>query len=371
MPSPPAAEALPDSLLPEEKVKTLLRRVMRRRARGDQPPRVHLPENKNAFPKLLCLDLNQWIYLGHARYGYAKGERYREALDSVEAARKRRSIVVPVTDTNALETAQCGNPGRRQRTAELMVDISGNQSMTHGVLVRAVELQNAVLGCYLGLGERIAIRPNLVNWGMAAAHTGRAYPQLEGIEPKDLRVLMAEVSAEPEISVASLSRPIDAAKIQDLRAGDEGMARAMEASREGEGAPRSRRRVELWNALTGGTTAAILASILAKRGLESRTFFQWLGQGDNLDRFTSFVPGLDMSTTVMFARDANPQKRADRNDGKDLSFLELGIVYANVVVTERLWSHLAVDSGVAETYGTTVLPKLTNLPKALADAGCI
>jgi hypothetical protein len=36
-----------------------------------------------------------------------------------------------------------------------------------------------------------------------------------------------------------------------------------------------------------------------------------------------------------------------------------------------LWAHLAAASGVAGRYGTTVLGRLSELPKMLADAGCI
>jgi hypothetical protein len=68
--------------------------------------------------------MNQWIYLGRARYGLANGDRFREALESIETARKRASIVVPVADMNALETAQRTDPGSRRRTAELMVDLN-------------------------------------------------------------------------------------------------------------------------------------------------------------------------------------------------------------------------------------------------------
>src|SRR5438045_7333490 len=116
-PPPSSPTSTPDMVLPEETMEALLHRVAERRRSGGQAPRVELPPNKEAFHKLLSLDLNQWVYLGHARYGFPDGDRYRGALEAIDVARKRGSIVVPVADMNAFEAAQRVDPDSRRRTS--------------------------------------------------------------------------------------------------------------------------------------------------------------------------------------------------------------------------------------------------------------
>ena len=52
----------PAMLVSNETMEAVVRRVAERRRGGARPPGVMLPMGKDAFPKLVNLDLNQWIY---------------------------------------------------------------------------------------------------------------------------------------------------------------------------------------------------------------------------------------------------------------------------------------------------------------------
>jgi hypothetical protein len=52
--------------IPRDVMEPLIRRVAARIARGEQAVVRRLPADKASFPKLLCLDQNQWIYLSQA-----------------------------------------------------------------------------------------------------------------------------------------------------------------------------------------------------------------------------------------------------------------------------------------------------------------
>ncbi len=73
----------------------------------------------------------------------------------------------------------------------------------------------------------------------------------------------------------------------------------------------------------------------------------------------------------MLHRDRNQEHRTHRNDGKDFAFLKVAIPYANIVVTERSWAHVANSSGLAAKYGTVVTADASELPRLLREMGCI
>jgi hypothetical protein len=86
---------------------------------------------------------------------------------------------------------------------------------------------------------------------------------------------------------------------------------------------------------------------------------------------TNDTPGIDVEATLMLHRDRNQEHRTHRNDGKDFAFLKVAIPYANIVVTERSWAHVANSSGLAAKYGTVVTADASELPRLLREMGCI
>jgi hypothetical protein len=51
----------------------------------------------------------------------------------------------------------------------------------------------------------------------------------------------------------------------------------------------------------------------------------------------------------------NPQHGLDGNDFIDVNLLRSAISYADIVITEKRWTALARDTGLAERWGTTVI----------------
>jgi hypothetical protein len=110
---------------------------------------------------------------------------------------------------------------------------------------------------------------------------------------------------------------------------------------------------------------------LALCNVDADQFYKWLGEADHLDRFTDELHGLNVSTTLMLARDRNPDHEVHENDGRDYAFLGVAIPYGNIVVTENSWAHFANATGLADKYGTSVIARTSELPEVLAQQGCI
>ena len=88
-------------------------------------------------------------------------------------------------------------------------------------------------------------------------------------------------------------------------------------------------------------------------------------------RFAADIHQPHIWSTIMFERDRNPHDSTKIGDGRDGAFLALSIAYANIVVTENRWAHLANKTDIAKQYVTTVFASLGNLPDALAREGCL
>jgi hypothetical protein len=356
--------------LDEDTVAALLRRAQDRIDRGERPQHLALPEDKAGFPKLLCLDLNKWIDLARAHYGRPDGAPFRTALAAVRKAVDLGRLVVPVTGANALEVMQPGDVERRRRLAAFMVDLSRNHSLVNDTAVIIPEMRHAVLRRFAGKEPTSPIRSILVQRGMTAAIAGRKPLIHTGNEAMDL--LLTDAAHEPEVSVEALVHTATRAHIASFRRQDEdtneivAQVRQIDAHLKIE----ERRRLEFTNLLRDGALADLLRSLFTETRVDAAPFFNWLWTGENVVRFVQDVPGIDVMATLMLYRDRNREHATHRNDGRDFSFLKVAIPYGNVVVTENFWAHLALSTGFAAKYGTTVIAKTTMLPEVLATAGC-
>jgi hypothetical protein len=359
------------TLVTDETMKLVLQRVAQRSRRGEAVPSVILPSQKSEFPKVLCLDQNHWIYLAQAHFGKGGGQQHRSALDAIRAATERRRLVVPVLSSNAFEVTKPNNAGARLRLATFMVELSGNFSAVNGLPIKWVEMRNAVLSLFGGVGRPIPIREGLIQWGMTAAITGRN--ELASIPNAGVGELINQVTREPELSAPALAQYLDRETVANFRKSDVEVVGVLENARLAnlDKPPAARKHWEVHNFLSNARIQSILSSILTELRVDASRFGAWLSVPANLDLFAEHLPGIDVMASLMMLHDRNLQHRTDPNDTLDLQFLEVGIPYANIVVTEREWAAIANSGGVARKYGTVVLGALATLPEVLAEAGCL
>lgn len=81
-------------------------------------------------------------------------------------------------------------------------------------------------------------------------------------------------------------------------------------------------------------------------GIQHEEFSRWLD--GHVETFVADVPSVDVATRLFMARDRNRDARTDRNDMKDMFFLEQPIPYGNLVVTENRWAALAASERLDE-----------------------
>jgi hypothetical protein len=97
---------------------------------------------------------------------------------------------------------------------------------------------------------------------------------------------------------------------------------------------------------------------------------RWLADAANRDAFWAGVPSFEVRVALFIERDKNKDASTEQNDVADSALLEVGLPYANIVATERLWHNIATRTHLEERHGCRVIANLRNLPDELERLGC-
>jgi hypothetical protein len=363
-----------EHLLPPEEMKRLILEI----AALDVPPSsqaMRLTRSKADLPKLLALDMNAWIYLARAAYGQANHPDHVAALDAIRNATALGKLVAPVFPMNLTEVGDVSRDDRRARLAAFMVDLSRNHSIMYSAPLRERELYDAVQSVYLGNPIRNDARARMLCWGIGpAVGIGgvRLVPKSGGDAPVVAQLLLDEVLAHPRISTIALSSIFSKEGTAAARQLDERCAEVLAYAQSGCADLTSDERLaaETWNLAEQGTVRGEIDRVLGRSGVPAVPFFDWLKEDSNRIRFFNAVPILRVQSALMLARDRNLDNVPHRNDMKDLFFLGVALPYANFVITEKAWGHIAKSSKIAAHFGTHVV-SLSELPQRLAQEGCL
>lgn len=367
----PESQYAADFGLSEELVAKLLVRVAARTERGEARPEIRLPLSKSDFPKLLCLDFNKWIDLARAHHKLPLGESFVAALDAVRRGIASGRLVVGLTGANVDEVMKPDSLEQRRVMANFMVDLSANHSLVHHREVVLVELRRTVQQLYLARPVSVDVRSRILQRGVHAALVGHPPPTVRGL-PVAIAKLLADVGSEPEMSVSLLTAEGGHNIVREGRAENRAVAAALGAVRKND-AHRSldeRFQMEIPNLLEGALGEALVAEVLEPLNIDPPAFFGWLREPRNALAVRAAVPGLEVMGTLMFTRDRNADNPAHENDGDDFALLQVAIPYANIVVTENSWAHIARQARLDRRFGSVILARLHDLPLALAQAGC-
>jgi hypothetical protein len=132
-------------------------------------------------PKLVYLDLNDWIALAKALAGHRDGQTHKDTLSACTSAVDEGSAVFPISDTIYFEISKIGRYRQRRDLREVIEKVSRYMVVTSRSVISVHER---------GAAESLGWR----RWGSASLHPIR-------------RVHLAGVTANPD---ASLGHPAGA-----------------------------------------------------------------------------------------------------------------------------------------------------------------
>lgn len=327
----------------------------------------HLSPTKGDAPHLVCLDIRDWIGLAQAHYGRNPAQGYIEALGVLRQAIGAGHVVVPITSVNLIEVTETSAGPSRERLAAFMVETSGNHALIDHVAVRTWEIRNAIVSEYVGGEEVLPTRSEMLRWGAAQAAGVRPGALARGIA-ENTEVpdgFIAEVMTHPKASEQALASVFQGQGTAAGRQMDETWKQAAETVRATTAELSSSGRWQFEASHWARAPATVQAC--ADLGVEWGAFERWLEHHPNLKRFVAAVPSLDVELTLRLARDRNQQQPIHRNDMKDLLFLGSVIPYADIVVVERAWGHVATATHLDRQFATRICTTPGDLVAALGE----
>ena len=88
---------------------------------------------------------------------------------------------------------------------------------------------------------------------------------------------------------------------------------------------------------------------------------------DGLTELLLDLPSRAPGHHMMWWQHDNLQTKWEPNDMNDIAYLSVAVAYCDVVVTERRWTHILNQSGVADRFHTVVTSKLDDLTELLVN----
>jgi hypothetical protein len=316
------------------------------------------------------LDQNKWIDLARARLG--KNEAARDVLDVAKEAVRLGLASFPLSSTHYIETWNSRSARRRWNLASTMFNLArpggsiGPHTMAGPPEVVEMELDVAL--------RRRFGRPLDIRWqpvfGEGVGHAfGKPAVKYEApaelpLSPERRRDINYQASRLKEL--VSLAGPITDLPVVGIDT--ESYKRPSRTYMEGEAG-----RVELFKRLRlnrdkrakyVGVVSLLdifepLNEALSRAGIDNEEFLSL--SADEMMDFLSDLPSRHVDYELHRLRHEDPHLKRGLGDLEDLAALSVAIAYCDVVVTERLWAHLARRAGLEERYETRILSNVCDL----------
>jgi hypothetical protein len=316
------------------------------------------------------LDQNAWIALLQAKEGHPRGARYRDTLLLLKEAVRRGDVSLPLSYVHYVETSRRRPYAKRARLARLMAELSRYQTIApFQSLVRA-ELRVALASWFgsrivpdppapfgrgadhaFGIGfieaqvvsligrhgERARPARGVLEWGALAGH-----PDHDAANDPPGRQLQALLTKEAE----------RLEKLRSLRRPD-GWTRGDKSRR----AWSAQAYVEALDEVNDAFDEAdVPAGALLSCGREA------------MSAFLKDVPTLAARYELGRLKEQDSSATWTVNDLRDLEALSVAVVYADVVVTENMWTALAGRARLDAEHRTRLLNDVTLLPSLFLQA---
>ena len=317
------------------------------------------------------LDQAKWVDLGRAMHGRPGGERFREALDVAHHSVSMGLVQFPLSTGHYIETWRAGDPGRRERLAQTMIELSRART-----LARPPDLCDSELDAFIAeIAGTPLPRPAWppLGWGYAHASGAMADFPLSAI---DLNHELRHLANRPD---GFDDHGRGHREFGDLyRDGERGLARSrqeragpaelQEAIIAGSAVMEIHENIA-WALDRAGLPAEALGPIgLTRPDLQAEQIYEVLNELLPMARaFISKLPTRDAALRLRLSRHQDPSARWESNDMVDIAYLACATVHCDVVATEKQWVHELSRSGLLEMHGTRALHDVVELPQTLLD----
>ncbi len=339
-------------------------------------------------PKLVYLDLLHWISFSKANKGRRDGGPFRDALTACVAAVDAGAAVFPISASIYMEVTKIGQRRQRHDLRTVIERVSGYRVIAPRVVIGEHEVE-AMLDRLLGPSPDPIHAIDYLDWGFERAHgkvrgfkvkseaTGEnVTDEARSKYPDGPKTSVVKFSrAELELNRWVLDGPTAAEELTLPAFGYDRMAtfkvQTQRAAQEIElvewfNADPSRRGPRLRDVVVLSEIATEIKEVF-ERGVNARradldTVLAKFGPG--LDAYDS-MPSFDVAVSLRTAYHRNPEHPWKPNHIQDIDALAESVPYCDIVVTDKEEASHLMQTSVAERLQTTILSRVTKLPRYL------
>jgi hypothetical protein len=326
----------------------------------------------NAVVLRVYLDQAKWLDFSKCRLGRDDGAHFADAYTLANEAVSTELVSFPLSAAHYFETHHRGDWVSRLDLATTMAGLSKFHTIAPPHRIVPAEILAALGGPPMSQTVRL--------FGVGVSHAfGGDIPldlmQLpDDIEvPPGLRSQLATefvqmmefaILANPQFADGTKQLTLDAArKTIDI---DEKFAAGQ--AKLAEGLDEHKLRGRLGDAMTATELIDIMDPLIRACLALGVDLNALVGDRERMQTLLQNVPSRWVTREMRRLRHRNPQQRWHPHDLNDVNALSVAVPYCDVVVTERQWAHHLIQSGLATTYGATVIHDLTELTAILVSA---
>ena len=291
-------------------------------------------------PKVVYLDQNAWIDLAKSS---------TETIDFLTKLSESGSVIFPLSIVHLEETSKDRNLTRKKERASLMIRISKGYCFSPYVdrIIRkevrleilrrlGLTLPNNDLRNYVlkkGICHMIGVKPSVVK---------RKGANVPDQPPNDVKKKMLDFLDTPEAILIAFLAPYKCdIKVRQMR---EEAVRKMEQNR---GAflkirDKSNRQEAVFREFIIDFIGQIVARVMAELNVPTNKAFFMSWTKKDFEEFIEHVPTALCLYTLLLKIRAQFKRPIQVNDIADVWALSLALPYSDVVVTEKMWTSIAM-----------------------------
>lgn len=313
------------------------------------------------------LDQNKWIELAKALYRTDATQEARDNAEKLKQAVDAERLRCPVSETHLMEAYRVGDRDRRLQLAAVFAAFSGGWFIASRQALVARELD-------IALAKLLSI-PNVVNqqpFDALAQNFLFAFG-----DTAHLSTLMS-ISPQRLDQISASIGPINAL-LSYVGLNDENVRRTSVVRMQASNADLTD-RIRARRALTKSEAGdmrfrAYSAQLFLEVQEKIEAGLRKMGKpfadlralpDEKIASLIDLVPCWDIERCLAVQVEQQWDRELEGNDTYDIAGLTAGIPYCDVVVTERLWTHLCNACGIAARYNSRVVSSVFEIAPLLA-----
>jgi len=278
--------------------------------------------------------------------------------------------VFPISLVHLIETSTVGDDRKREEFLEFMFRVSRGYAIVPFVRIINFEIYQAVLK-QVGL-PTIDLKEVVVGKGLpfilgAKPEIVKRHKDSRDI-PEDLRKTLLEKVESPQTLLLCMKNKRVVEEARKGRDKELRILEELETIRSEDEKIRDkdlRRRINIVKYFRSLIVPEMAGTTL-RLGLHPKFVMPESTTREEVDTLFQNMPTAYTLWVLTWRRDVQRHRKIDKNDMNDIAALSMAIPYCDIVVTEKMWSSIALQAKLDKLYDTIILPSVRAVHKHLA-----